>query len=70
MNAYLEQHTYPDGYGRTHLDRPFWIARCDHPAHGPIVLNSGHHYTEKVKHHAERLIAEHDAREHPVTPNL
>lgn len=62
--AYLTEHVYPDGYGRTHLDKPFWIAQCDHPDHGPIALNSGSHYTETAKHHAERLIADHDAQEH------
>lgn len=62
--AYLEEHSYPDGYGHRNLDKPFWIARCDDPSHGPIALNSGHHYTADAKHFAEELIARHDADEH------
>lgn len=59
--AYLEPHTY-DSFPEP---VPFWIVRCDHPSHGPIALNSGHHYREHVKHHAEALAVQHDAEEHP-----
>lgn len=55
--AYLEPHAY-DSFPKP---LPFWIVRCDHPSHGPIALNSGHHYRENVKHHAEALAAEHNA---------
>jgi hypothetical protein len=58
--AYLEPHVYPDGYGRRHLDKPFWIVHCEHPSHGHIVLNSAHHYSPAAKHFAEALIAGHD----------
>lgn len=67
--AYLEPHAY-DSYPEP---VPFWIVRCDHPSHGPIALNAGHHYREHVKRFAESLAAEHNASEHgdhtsPVHP--
>lgn len=60
--AYLEPHEY-DSYP---APVPFWIVRCNHPSHGPIALNAGHHYREESKHHAELLIVRHDAEEHPT----
>lgn len=58
--AYLEEHSY-DSFPKP---VPFWIVRCDHPSHGPILLNSGHHYREEVKPYAEALVTQHDADEH------
>lgn len=63
--AYLEAHTYGDK--SQHWDdrtRHFVIVRCDDRAHGPIALNSGHHYTDDVRTHAVRLMAEHNRTEH------
>jgi hypothetical protein len=62
--AVLEEHVYPDGYGRRHLNRPFWTVRCDDHAGGAWVLNSGHHYSEADLPFAHDLIARHDAAEH------
>lgn len=61
--AYLEPHEY-DAFP---APIPFWIVRCNHESHGPIALNSGHHYREHTKHHAELLIIRHNA-EHPSEP--
>lgn len=58
--AYLAEHAY-DSFPKP---VPFWIVRCDHPDHGPIALNSGHHYRERDRHHAEALAAKHNAEEH------
>jgi hypothetical protein len=63
-NAKLEQHVYRDGYGRTELDRPFYIVVCD-TCH--IALNSGHHYRESHKHHAEALAATHTCEDRRQT---
>lgn len=63
-HAYLVEGSYPDGYGRRHLDKPFWTVHCDSHAGGGRILNSGHHYTEDVLEHAHALVATHDAAEH------
>ena len=41
--AHPERHTYRDGYGRSELDRGFYIVPCYRCG---IILNSGHHYDE------------------------
>lgn len=69
MNAHLEDHVYPDGYGRTHLDKPFWIVRCDNHEGGAWLLNSGHHYDDRdaalakaAEHDVEHHVPEHKSR--------
>lgn len=63
VGAYLAPHFYKRYPGP---DQPFWIVRCDHESHGPIALNSGHHYTQETVHHAELLITRHN-EEHKVS---
>jgi len=62
--AYLERHVYPDGYGRRHLDKPWWLARCDAHPDGAMILNSGHHFDEGTLDDARAWIALHNAEEH------
>lgn len=58
-NAIAAEHVYRDGYGRTELDRPFWIVECQPCL---VVLNSGHHYTDQAL--AQRLAEAHNAEVH------
>lgn len=53
--AFTIEGTYEDGYGRKELDKPYWTAECHHTDHGPVVLNSGHHWTDKNQAEAEVL---------------
>lgn len=63
--AHLVDSAYRDGYGRSHLDVRFCIVQCDTCG---IVLNSGHHYTDDNRHHAEVLARVHtDAVHGPLT---
>lgn len=61
--AYLEEHAYDSFPSPV----PFWIVRCNHESHGPIALNSGHHYRAETKHHAELLVIRHNRDEHSHT---
>ena len=41
---------------------PFYLVQCDDAAHGPIVLNSGHHYRNQGD--AQQEADRHNAAEH------
>lgn len=55
-NAQLVEGRYADGYGRPDRGRRYYIVEC-HTCH--VALNSGHHYREDERHHAEALAARH-----------
>ena len=54
-NAHLVEHSY------SITRRPFVTVEC---LTCLVVLNSGHHYVQEHRHHAERLRDEHNARRH------
>lgn len=54
MAANLREHHYVSG-------RPFFTVECDECN---VVLNSGHHYTEINRRHAEALVFEHNDEHH------
>ena len=59
MTATLNDHTYTSG-------KRFCTVECDDCL---TVLNSGHHYTDENRHHAETLAARHNAEFHtPIVP--
>lgn len=57
--AQPERHTYRDGYGRRHLDVPFWIVVCRTCM---VACNSAHHYTDRDL--AVACAARHNAEHH------
>jgi len=59
MTAVLKEHRYTSG-------RRFYIVECDE-CHA--ALNSGHHYDDVHRHHAERLATVHNVTVH-TTPEL
>jgi hypothetical protein len=56
MSATLEEHSYGG-----HQPTTFYIVTCQE-CH--VALNSGHHYTEDVKHFAQELADEHNRLNH------
>lgn len=53
--AYLHQHHYHASGVR------YVTVQCDDCL---VVLNSGHHYDDDARHHAQALADEHNARHH------
>lgn len=65
QTAHVTDHVYRDGYGRSRLDKPFYMVQCDECM---VVLNSGHHWTDRAL--AQRWADEHNAEKHAATVSV
>lgn len=68
MPARLVDHTHKVGYDQCIVGRRCCFVQCDECGDAGIALNSGHHYGDEYRPHAERLAAEHNAAHHPLSP--